>query len=599
MRKKNFIAEPIQIHEDREIMRGFVDESREMLDEVEPMLIELESISERSGGVDSEVINKIFRLFHSMKGSAGFLELKTLGKLTHVAETFLDKFRKGIGLLDSSHVDLLNRTCDLIRLLLDQISAEYNDHGFEEEVGVVIDALKLTIVEIERENIEKSQTDRSKKQNESIKKISVRGNNKVFDRRAQYGRRAKDDQNSELPTVQRQSLRVDIEKLDRLLDVVGELMIAESMVVQNPDLKEHNFKLENFEKSVQQLDKITREIQDTATSIRMIPLTGTFRMMIRLVRDLVHKAGKKVELKLIGEDAEVDKTVIEHIYDPIVHAIRNAIDHGIGPPEERLSVGKSEIGQLTLEAKYVGGEVWIIVRDDGRGLNRNIILSKAIDRGLITGNGADLKDWEVWQLIFDPGFSTAEKVSEISGRGVGMDILRRHIESIRGRVEVRSREGEGTEVILRIPLTWAIIEGMIVRVEDAIYTIPISAIRESLKISKDQITEMTDFQEVVRIRDQLIPVIRLHEFFGGTPNGKNLDEGILMVVGTNDKSLCFFVDEVVGQRQIVLKGIPRFIGNLNGISGFTILGDGSICPIINVAEVFRLSEFKERRLSVA
>ena len=372
-------------------------------------------------------------------------------------------------------------------------------------------------------------------------------------------------------------IRVDIDKLDKMLDLVGELVIAEAMVSNNQD--KITRKNERFGKAVMQLDKISREIQEVAMSMRMIPLAGVFRKMMRLVRDLAQKANKQVELEIIGEDTEVDKTIIEQISDPLVHLIRNAVDHGLEAPAERLAAGKPETGRVTLEAKHSAGEGWITVEDDGRGLNRDKIFQKGLEKGLIKGEDRDMKDDDIWRLIFEPGFSTAEQVSSISGRGVGMDVVKRNIERLRGKVDIRSRAGVGTIFAVRIPLTLAIIEGMVVRVGAHRYTIPISSIKESFRPGREQITSTPDGLEIVRIRGELQPVLRLHELYQVEPRYFQLSEGILIMVENSDNKYCLFVDELLGQQQIVIKGLP---GYLNHVKGCAILGDGDISLILDI-----------------
>jgi two-component system chemotaxis sensor kinase CheA len=378
-------------------------------------------------------------------------------------------------------------------------------------------------------------------------------------------------------------IRVDIEKLDKMLDLVGELVIAESMVANNQEVS--STQNDKFSKAVQQLDKISREIQEVAMSMRMIPLAGVFRKMVRLVRDLAQKADKQVDLVIAGEETEVDKTLIEQISDPLVHLIRNAVDHGIEPVAERITAGKPETGRVTLEAKHSAGEVWITVEDDGKGLDRDKIFQKGVEKGLIRAEDKDLKDEEIWRLIFEPGFSTAERVSSISGRGVGMDVVKRNIEHLRGKVDIRSRAGAGTVFAVRIPLTLAIIEGMMVRVGVNRYIIPISSIKESFRPDPGQITRLPDGLEIVRIRGELQPVLRLHEIYRGEPGHHQLTGGILIMVENGENKCCLFVDEILGQQQIVIKGLPGYLKHVRGVSGCAILGDGEISMILDIADL--------------
>jgi two-component system chemotaxis sensor kinase CheA len=380
--------------------------------------------------------------------------------------------------------------------------------------------------------------------------------------------------------IARNDIRVDISKLDTLINLVGELVIAEAMVTRNPivlDLED-----ETYERAVHQLRRVTMDLQDIAMGVRMVPLSATFRKMIRLVHDVSGKAGKQVNLELRGEDTEVDKTVIEKIADPLVHIVRNSIDHGIESPSDRIEKGKKDVGTLVIEGRHEGGEVWIIISDDGKGLDRDKILAKGIERGLVSGNGEELSDSQVHKLIFEPGFSTADQITDISGRGVGMDVVKRNIEGLNGRIDVHSCKGEGTTVVLRIPLTLAIIDGMLVRVGTSQYTIPILSIRETLKPTIKSITRTPDGREVVRVRDEMIPVLRLHEVFGKEPQHKDLCDGILIIIESDDNIFAIFVDEIVGQQETVIKGLSSYIGKARGTSGCTILGNGEVSLILDV-----------------
>jgi len=769
------------LNENAEILQSFVTEGLELLEEAEPLLIEMEQISKESGEIDPEVVNTIFRLFHSLKGGAGFLDLNTISSVTHEAETLLDLFRKGNAELTGGHIDLLNRTGDFIRILFDNIENSGTDAGHEEEAENIIkdlktqieiikndtkevesgtddksqnedsdevganensvnndsnevtnqdsslavsdqksnnaddelqliidpemkkqfvtdstellDSLEEVILEIEKDPLNKEllntafrsihsfkgnsgffgyrdleklshhtesaldimrtakpsdfseilslmidiidilgetvvkvsenedpkipslpglvslledassnfeidepantedsnpkdQEEATKEENEVDSSSSNAKGSKPVIPKDTNGETGKKEKPSTKVSSQRQSIRVDIEKLDVLLDLIGELVIAEAMVAQNPDLKNAEISLDRFEKSVLHLDKITRDLQDVATSIRMVPLAGTFRKMIRLVRDISQKAGKQVDFKIIGEDTEVDKTVIEQITDPLVHIIRNSLDHGIETPEERKSCGKEQSGQLTLEAKYVGNEVWISIEDDGKGLDREKIIEKAIKQGLIDPENSNLPDEEVWQMIFHPGFSTAEKITDISGRGVGMDVVKRNIEKINGKVEVQCVPGRGTVVNLRIPLTLAIIDGMITRIGDINYIVPLLAIKETLQPDVNQITQTMDGQAYINIRGSLLPIIKLFELLDIEADYHDYNGGLLLVVENDANQVCLLVDELVGQQQVVIKGLSSYVSNIKYISGCTILGEGTVCLILDIANIF-------------
>lgn len=384
-------------------------------------------------------------------------------------------------------------------------------------------------------------------------------------------------------TQQSSFISVNLTKLDELMDLVGELVIAESMVTQNPELA--GLELEQFRKAARQLRKITGEIQDKVMSIRMVPLVNTFQKMHRIVRDMCRKQEKLVRLQLVGEDTEVDKNIIEHISDPIMHLVRNAIDHGIEVPDERAAAGKNETATLTLEAKNVGGEVLILVRDDGRGLNREKILQRARERRLIFREEAEMSDRDIYNLIFLPGFSTKEVITEFSGRGVGMDVVLRNIESVGGSVSVDSAAGEGTTITIRIPLTLAIIDGMNVKVGRSRYTIPTTAIKESFRPDRSSVVVDPEGNEMVMVRGQCYAVLRLYERFQVTTDVTDMEEGILIMVEQDHRTFCIFADELLGQQQVVVKSLPSYIRkirNIRGLAGCTMLGDGSISLILDV-----------------
>ncbi len=377
-------------------------------------------------------------------------------------------------------------------------------------------------------------------------------------------------------------ISVDVVKLDKLMDLMGEMVIAEAMVTQNPELMA--LQLNSFEKAARQLRKITGEMQDTVMAIRMVPLTTTFHKMHRIVRDMSRKLGKKVELTLIGEGTEVDKNIIEHISDPLMHLVRNAVDHGIEMPEERVNAGKSEVGQITLEAKNAGSDVLILVRDDGSGLNKAKILKKATERGLINKT-AELTDKEIYNMVLLPGFSTNEQVTEYSGRGVGMDVVTKNLEAIGGSVTIDSAEGIGTVTVLKIPLTLAIIDGMNIRVGVSKYTIPTTSIRETFRAKSADLINDPEGNEMIMVRGDCLPVLRLHRLFNVKTEITELTDGIMLMLEQDDRYLCLFADELLGQHQVVVKTLPSYmksIKKVEGLAGCTLLGDGSISLILNI-----------------
>ncbi len=381
-------------------------------------------------------------------------------------------------------------------------------------------------------------------------------------------------------------ISVNVMKLDQLMDLVGEIVIAEAMVLQNPDL--NGLVLNNFNKASRQLKKITDEIQDIVMAIRLVPLAATFHKMQRLVRDMGKKLDKEVKLELIGEDTEVDKNIIEHISDPLMHLVRNSMDHGIETLEEREQKGKPRIGTITLEAKSSGSDVLIIIKDDGRGLDCERILKKARENNLLIRPEADMTEKEIYNLILLPGFSTNEEVTEFSGRGVGMDVVLKNIEMVGGSVVINSVQGKGTVFMLKIPLTLAIIDGMNIKVGNSHYTIPTVSVKEFFRTDIEDIITDPDGNEMIMVRGQCYPVIRLYELFGVKGAQTEINCGIIIMIEQDGRTLCIFADELLGQQQVVVKTLPEYIRKLrkiNGLVGCTLLGNGYISLILDVAGI--------------
>jgi len=392
------------------------------------------------------------------------------------------------------------------------------------------------------------------------------------------------------------TISVNVEKLDMLMDMVGELVISEAMVTQNPEIT--SLEIESFDKSSRLLHKITGELQDMVMAIRMVPLSTTFLKMNRIVRDMTRKLDKKVKLEIMGEETEVDKNIIEKIADPLMHIIRNSIDHGIETKEERIRKDKNLQGTITLEAKNSGSDVLIIIRDDGKGLDKKKIYEKAIQNGVINKTFEDMSDRELYNLILQPGFSTKEEVTEFSGRGVGMDVVAKNIESAGGSVIVDSLMDKGTTIILKIPLTLAIIEGMNLRVGESRFTLPIVSIRESFRPENSEIFQDTEGREMIMVRGLCYPIVRLHKFYSIPSSELEIENGILIMVENDEKACCIFADELLGQQQVVVKGLPEYVKRfkeIKGLGGCTLLGDGSISLILDVGE-FNLANVNEKIL---
>lgn len=385
--------------------------------------------------------------------------------------------------------------------------------------------------------------------------------------------------------MQKQSLiSVNLAKLDALNDIVGEIITTESMVISNPDLE--GLELESFSKAARDLKKLTGELQDTVMSIRMVPLSGVFQKMNRIVRDMRKKLNKDVEFVMEGEETEVDKSIVDSLQDPLMHLVRNCMDHGIEEhPEERTNEGKSAKGTVKLTAQNSSGEVIITVSDDGAGIDPEKVLAKAKRSGVLTKPESEYTVKEIQNLILLPGFSTNETVTEFSGRGVGMDVVKANVEKCNGTIIVDSKKGLGTTFIIKIPLTLAIIDGMEISVGDIVFTVPISTIRESFKVEPEQILRDTDGNEMIMLRGICYPILRMHEKFGIETEVTDLKEGILLLVETDNKKMCIFADKLIGEQQVVVKPFPKYLSRYNikgeGLSGCTIMGDGSISLIID------------------
>lgn len=378
-------------------------------------------------------------------------------------------------------------------------------------------------------------------------------------------------------------ISVDVSKMDLLMDLIGELVISESVVLQNPDLKVPGLKLDNFNKAAAQMAKISTDLQNVIMSMRMVPLTNTFQKMNRIVFDVSRKLGKDIEFEMIGENTEVDKNIIEHISDPLMHLVRNAVDHGIETKEERQASGKKERAKVTLSAKTESGKVWIGVQDNGKGLDREKILAKAKKQGILEEGRAESSytDKEVYQFITLPGFSTNEKVTEYSGRGVGMDVVVSNLQAIGGSLEIESTPGEGSLMNLKIPLTLAIIDGIVMEVGNSSFVIETGVVKEFVSVKSDMVNRKPSGDEFVMIRGECYPVLRLGEWYHLKKYTKNVEEGMMLILEIEGKNICLFVDKLVGKQEIVVKPIPSYVKKVKGLSGCTQLGDGSIALILD------------------
>ncbi len=380
-------------------------------------------------------------------------------------------------------------------------------------------------------------------------------------------------------------MSVSIDKMNLLMNLMGEMVIAESVVLQNPDLQVPNLDLSNFQKAASQLSKITTEMQELIMSMRMMPLTNTFQKMNRTVFDMSRKLNKDIEFEMIGDNTEVDKNIIENISDPLMHLVRNSVDHGIETKEEREAAGKTEKAKVTLEAKNEGGKVWISVRDNGKGLSRNKLYKKAWENGILPDNRveSDYTDKEIFQFITYPGFSTKEKVTEFSGRGVGMDVVVKNIQKIGGVLDIESVEGQGTTMTMKIPLTMAIIDGIVMRNGNTKFVMETSAIKEFIRVTEDKLIHEPNGEEYIMIRGECYPILRLSQKYKLDGAVTNIEDGVMLLLEYENNTLCVLIDELIGTQEIVVKPIPSYVKKVHGISGCTQLGDGSIALILDVS----------------
>ncbi|MFC1464433.1 MAG: chemotaxis protein CheA [Candidatus Brachytrichaceae bacterium NZ_4S206] len=558
-------AERVFAEDDLPLLNEFVGESHSHLETAEQELLKLE---ENPGAVDS--ISAIFRSFHTIKGVAGFLNLEQIQRLAHAAESLLDRARDGKLALTGEASQLVLESIDQMKTLMNAVSSSAATGK-----PLVADPAAPTLIARLHDFLEHGQT-RTAPTAATTEAAVATGEGTSSAEQAATGTQ---QQQSDL------TIKVSTTRLDKLIDMVGELVIAESMVAQ--DVSHGARTDQRSARHLSELSKIVRELQDLSMSLRMVPVGTVFKKMTRLVRDTARKAGKEVELVISGQETELDRNVVEALGDPLVHMIRNSVDHGIEPPDVREQSGKPRVGRVDLRAMHKGGSIHIEIQDDGRGLNRERILQKARAAGIV---GADETppDQDIYRLIFHAGLSTAEKVTDISGRGVGMDVVKRNIEALRGRVEITTEPGKGSTFTIRLPLTLAVIDGMIVKVGSQKYIIPITSIEQSLRPTAEQISTVYGRGEMCMVRGSLLPIVRLHRAFNVEPKSQDPTEALVVIVHDNDRRACLMVDELLGQQQVVIKSLGEKIGRLPGVSGGAVLGDGNVSLILDVAGLVEL-----------
>ncbi|MBN1556118.1 MAG: chemotaxis protein CheW [Phycisphaerae bacterium] len=590
---------------DEELLSEYIVESLDHISNAESALLELESNPE-----DRDQIDVVFRAYHTIKGTSGFLGFDRIQKLAHLAENMLDRAREGHIKIRGGYADLCLRSCDSLRTMLQElrgvkpgqnlkipedlvellaILSDPEKAGYGEQASAA-EPLRVGDILVARdstsrrkiESLEKSKGEK-KLGAAAVEQGVVKPTQVVDAIRTQKQLQQGGEQSASIEG----SIRVGTNRLDSLINMVGELVIAQSMVAQDPEVIQTASP--RLQRSVSHAGKIIRELQDLTMSLRMVPLKGVFQKMNRLVRDLARKSGKQVQFITEGEETEIDRNMVESLNDPFVHMIRNSVDHGVETPEQRRARGKDPTGTVLLKAYHAAGNVVIVLQDDGNGLNRERIYSKAVEKGVIE-SGREMSDADVYNLIFAPGFSTAEKITDVSGRGVGMDVVKRNIERLRGRVEVSSVAGEGTTFHVRLPLTMAITDAMILRVGQSRYLLPTVSIEQSFQPEPSSISTVTGRGEMVMLRGELLPMFRLHELFSIEDAVREPHEGLLIVIEGDGRRCALMVDELLGQQQVVIKSLGRGMASVPGISGGAILGDGRVGLILDAIGLLQLAE---------
>ena len=583
--------------EDAVVYNEFVSESREHLDSIEDGILKLEHDAQ-----NIEIINRLFRCFHSIKGAAGFLGLCTTNALCHDLENLLDRARKQTLVIDRVTADIILSATDIQKKLLDNIKVIIDDasNGSHECPPMDILPIKTSIQALltrEPAAAIKTVTDEQPDVSRLGGKLIEAGvidqatlAKALMEQKRPLGKILVDMGAATPEMVEEVSktvaggrkqadfIKVDTKKLDEMLAQVGELVTSQTIVGTDPLLRQLGN--EKFARNVNNLMKITRSLQDMVMGLRMLPLRQTFQRMFRLVRDTAAKTGKEVNLVLSGEDTEIDKTLIDEIHDPLVHLMRNAVDHGVETPDVRVQRGKPATGQIQLSAYHYGGNVVIELRDDGAGLDSARLLAKARQLGMASPD-REYTEQEIFEFILAPGFSTKDAATEISGRGVGMDVVRRNIDAVGGRLEIRSALGKGTTFTVRLPITMAIVDGMIVEAAGQKFVIPTLSIEESIQAQPDMFCDVSGRGRVIMLRDEVIKIASLSALLG--MRSANPDSSLVLIVTSEDRKVGIMVDRIIGQQQVVIKSMGESLKGIHGLAGGCILGDGRVALILDIA----------------
>jgi len=633
-----------------ELLEDFLVEAFEMIEEMDQDLIELENNPD-----DLDLLNKIFRVAHTIKGSGSFLNFNKLTHLTHHMEAVLDKARKGELTITPEIMDVILESVDAMKAILEYIRDNGNDEAPDVDVEPIVKKLdaivngnfgadtseaeekdegKINLDEISLDNIDdidvselspeeldavleklvedintppeeeetteekkeepKPQQEEKKEEKKEDKPVAKKESAPAKPAKADAKAAAKKEIKKQLVSTKEQTIRVDVKRLDQLMNLIGELVLAKNRLIKIYNDVEERYEgekfLEELNQVVSSISIVTTDLQIAVMKTRMLPIGKVFNKFPRLVRDLARELGKKVKLIIEGEDTELDKSIIEEIGDPLVHMIRNAVDHGIEPPEERIKKGKPEEGTIWLKAYNEGNMIVIEIKDDGKGMDAEILKQKAIEKGLITPQEAEnMSDKEAFMLIFKPGFSTAEKVTNVSGRGVGMDVVKTNIEKLNGIIEIDSVPGKGTTIKLKIPLTLAIIQALLVASQEDLFAVPLSNVIETVRIVEEDIYTI-EGKSVLKLRDEVLPLVNMADIFEIEKVLEPEKYLYVVILGLGATKIGLIVDRFIGQEEIVIKSLGEFLKGLPGIAGATIRGDGRVTLIVDVASLMKLAK---------
>lgn len=584
--------------EDIQLYVEFAQESLENLENAEVDLISLEENPD-----DKSLINSVFRAFHTIKGVSGFLELSHINRLAHKSETLLDNIRQDAINPDPEVTDIILSSVDLMKKMISDIpetvestgnlpNKEWEIESFLEKIEKAanppedkpLGEMLVDEGKVSKDDVEQSLEKQSKNPDKKLGEILVEDEKASKKDVATALRKQRNTRKSSY------QVKVDTDKLDALVDLTGELVIAQSILKEQSKLAGHLDN--NFIQSMGHMNQIISSVQRISMSMRMVPIGNTFQKMIRVVRDVSSNLGKKVELEMEGKETEVDRNMVDALYEPLVHMVRNSIDHGIESPKERSDNGKPPFGKIILASYHKAGNIVIEITDDGKGLDKDMIFSKAVEKGLITED-VKLSDKEIFDLIFQPGFSTTTNVTDVSGRGVGMDVVKEAIENLKGHLDISSEKGRGTNFTIRLPLTMAIIDGMLIRVGTEKYIVPTMSILEAIPFDPDNYYTVENRAEMVRARGEMVPLVRVERIYRETESKNNQNENKLVLIVENKGSKCgLLLDELLGKDEFVIKNLGDVFSEANVFSGGAILGDGRVGLIIDMAGLFEWSELQ-------